>query len=1165
MPNTPRTVTFNDHGPSFTDAHLFSFPTVASTKHFHLLMTFSTTLRAALPALFLLFSGRLAAQGYSMQLISHTTVSITTGDLDSDGDVDIVSGGLKNIVLNENMGNSEFVSRTLTTEPTNVRSVTIIDLDEDGHKDIVLSDLNISRVNLLRNNGDNTFEYLILQSNTDGAAGLAVADIDGDGDLDIACAAFTGNRIHWLRNDGGAVFTRVEIATSLSGVSQITAADYDADGDMDLVACLQTAGSVRLFRNDGSEVFTNELLANMTTPRQILNGDVDQDGLMDVLYAGGGGVGWFRNTGTAFTQQVVFTANVAPGVGLADLDANGHLDLLVASAGNTDMFWRGNGPGNAFVTGGGTFDSDFDGASMILPADFNNDGRPDVVCASNSDIRVYINSPGQVFTTQLLNRWMSDVKDACHGDFDNDGDVDMMAIGTLYLDFYENDGTGHLDAKILRQGTVRITVNSGSYLQAADMDDDGDLDLAYTESSGNWLRWIENQGGGSFFRRDIGSLSQPYALDIVDFDGDGDMDALTSTYDNDAVYWFENNGSQVFTSHFLNGEFWEANEVVGVDPDNDGDIDVLVAYAGLSDKVIMHRRESDGTFVSQVVDAAAGGVTSVAAIDVDGDGDLDFLSSTGDDNRVNWYENSGDPLPTYTKRLVAAGVGFATYVAAGDLDGDGDVDVVSAASTDQGTDWFENDGDQNFTSRTLARGITDPWMVGIGDIDGDGTPEIYSTCSGTEAVQLYRTQEPPPIPVGPVPTTCHDPFISQYLHEPGDQARALEIYNPRSVPLDLSGFGLRVYPNGSSYLYYSVLLGGVVPPQGTHVVVDPFSDAPLQALADQLADLYFDGPDAIVLLDNGRPIDIIGKVGEEVDDEWFSGGVGTYFTGLIRKPTVDKGDADGSDAFLPDVEWLSTPVADRSGFGSHTAPCTAVCTPSILITADATEVCPGDEVVFNATTTDAGSGPQYQWTVNGIAAGTNSASYTMVVSATTVVECAVTSSAACAPGAAIGSNTWVVNIVSANPPVVSINGSLLTASPVANATFQWYVNGTSIPGANAQTFTATQAGTYTAISTVDGCLSAPSNGVVYDFSTSVPHLDLTGIRLFPNLAREQVFIESNEVFGMVEVLDVQGRLLMAREVNATRTVLTVTELSSGAYILRARDENGVRTIRFLLE
>lgn len=1103
-------------------------------------------------------------QGYATQLISHTTVDMTTGDLDADGDIDIISGGIRNLVWNENQGDGTFVSRTISLDAQEVQTVLMRDLDQDGHQDLVVADMAVSRILYYHNNGDNTFDRFFLHVNNGGTSGIAIADLDGDGDLDLACTAFTQNKVYWLRNNGGFAFTAIDVATGLTGVSHVVAHDYDGDGDVDLAVTVQTAGAARLLRNNGAATFTNELLATMTTPRMIGNDDVDQDGDMDILYSGGGGTGWFENTGAAFTQRSVFTYNGARGVGAGDLNGDGYKDLVVCDYEEDDLIWRGYSATGQFTSPGAILDSDFDYISMAFAVDLDNDGDLDIAAGSSFDLRVYINNGTATFTKRLLNRYLGDGRGIDHGDFDGDGDIDLMAVGGLHMTWHENDGTGHLTARIVREGPARIQVNSGVALRTADLDGDGDDDAILCERSGNKVSWIENLGGGNFAKRLLTNLTNAYSCDPLDFDGDGDMDVIATSLNGGDVYWYENDGNQAFTQHAINTSYPTPYEARGHDFDNDGDMDVIVAcYSNLDvmGKVVLNVNQGDGTFDDYEIDETAPNVTSVFWVDLDGDGDEDILSATADNDCLNWYEYDGS---WFTEHILAYGVDFATYVVAADLDGDGDVDMAATALSDRTTDWYENDGNEVFTRHELARNVVNPQFIGIGDIDADGTPEIYATCVETDAVHLYRrtglTSEEV---VGPVPTACHDLFISEMLHQPGDVARGLEIYNPRSVDVDLTGYAIRFYANGDGTQYSTAMLAGIIPAHGTHVLSDLNAPSPLAAMADQLTYLWFDGADGIALVHDGVPIDIIGKVGEvfEDGDYWFSNGIGTFNTVLVRKPTIDKGDADGSDEYLPDVEWIEYPANDMSHMGSHDAPCGAVCTPSLIISADQTEICAGNEVVVTATPTSGGTAPVYAWTLNGAAVGTNSATYTTPILTTdAVVRCTIVSNAACSAGADAESNAVAITVVPALTPVASVTGTLLTASPVPNATYQWYEGGDPIAGATGQSYTAPVSGFYTVAATVDGCTSEHSNSVQVLITGMNGSTALENIAVFPNPTEGLLFIRSADAVEYVIVFDAVG----AKVAEARTTSIDLHDLAPGMYTVLVRTTSGQAIERIMV-
>ena len=106
------------------------------------------------------------------------------------------------------------------------------------------------------------------------------------------------------------------------------------------------------------------------------------------------------------------------------------------------------------------------------------------------------------------------------------------------------------------------------------------------------------------------------------------------------------------------------------------------------------------SFSERVVTDSAGGAMSVFAIDVDGDGDVDALSASFSDDTVAWHENDG--AQSFTERVITNAADWAHSVFAIDVDGDGDVDALSASLRDDTVAWYENDGSQSFSVRTVT-------------------------------------------------------------------------------------------------------------------------------------------------------------------------------------------------------------------------------------------------------------------------------------------------------------------------------------------------------------------------------------------------------------------------------------------------------------------------------
>jgi hypothetical protein len=142
------------------------------------------------------------------------------------------------------------------------------------------------------------------------------------------------------------------------------------------------------------------------------------------------------------------------------------------------------------------------------------------------------------------------------------------------------------------------------------------------------------------------------------------------------------------------------------------------------------------TFPTQSVANTAAGANSVYAIDVDGDGDMDLLSTSFSDRKVSWHENDGSQ--NFTERILTTSNRLPSSVYAIDVDGDGDVDVLYS---DQGTRdivWYENDGSQNFTERVIAANSETASSVYALDVDGDGDVDVLSAIASTSTIAWYE-------------------------------------------------------------------------------------------------------------------------------------------------------------------------------------------------------------------------------------------------------------------------------------------------------------------------------------------------------------------------------------------------------------------------------------------
>ena len=148
------------------------------------------------------------------------------------------------------------------------------------------------------------------------------------------------------------------------------------------------------------------------------------------------------------------------------------------------------------------------------------------------------------------------------------------------------------------------------------------------------------------------------------------------------------------------------------------------------------------SFTEHVVSNSADGAKFAYAADVDGDGDMDVLSASHYDSKIAWYENDGSEI--FTEHIITTSAIQVNSVYAADVDGDGDMDVLSSANFDDKVAWYENDGSQNFTEHVISTNEADPdsWnyvhFVYAVDVDGDDDMDVVFGCQHHEKVLWFE-------------------------------------------------------------------------------------------------------------------------------------------------------------------------------------------------------------------------------------------------------------------------------------------------------------------------------------------------------------------------------------------------------------------------------------------
>lgn len=290
--------------------------------------------------------------------IPHGPTMVAAGDLDGDGDVDLVVPGRNNdgvafIMLNDN---GSFAAPRSLEVGAQCDWVEIVDIDNDGILDLVFAlRSNHGRLLIAWGEGDATYEETFLELRLEREPRcVAVADFNGDGMLDLAAANYGSSTIQTFMNTSSRTFApsiRIPIARELIGANSlqsVRAGDFNGDGLADLAAVTIGSSRVYVLLNQGDGTF--EIPEGWQAPRllgetggmtSLALGDIDNDGDLDamvpIIFLGSPSqFGVFRNDGSMHTvSRETFEAaefGYAFAVAVGDLDGDGDLDAVVGCA-----------------------------------------------------------------------------------------------------------------------------------------------------------------------------------------------------------------------------------------------------------------------------------------------------------------------------------------------------------------------------------------------------------------------------------------------------------------------------------------------------------------------------------------------------------------------------------------------------------------------------------------------------------------------------------------------------------------------------------------------------------------------------------------------------------------------------------------------------------------
>ena len=640
-----------------------------------------------------------------------------------------------------------------------------LDLNGDAHQDAFGffwkdSGRDEYRVRGYRNPGDGSFQQIWQFDLPTGVTGSAptersaVGDFDNDGLDDFAISFYWF--IHIFVTNGTAAPSAYAVIADQGTVEGFAVADFNGDG-LDDVAT-DSVNSVKLYLNQGAgQPF---LLASEESYQGYGGGgfndwveltDANGDQTPDVSTGISSGFRLFPVIAGVLQPliQITLPGVQNPMLVSGDIDGDGDTDIVGFDADRTYAVARRTGPTTFEVEPVRT------GGPATNFADVDADGDLDGVCCGGggggnpanenpSIFRISKNNGRGGFSTAFEMAGLGALHLAGAGDFDGDGDVDLVAGRAVY---YSQGGIAEAPRPL-----VGDALQSSATLY--DLDNDGDLDA----QSGRISAFLSDGAGGY----SAGQLVMPTALPGEsyggqghpgDWDGDGDIDLLVShsagsvptgmrLLRNHGGGGFSDAGPATAYGVVVHSRFWEKDlpeATLAADADGDGDLDVFRrAIQATPIQTDLWFNDGAASF-SRGPSFPSEMIRFVTDLNGDTVPDLVFGSYTLS-YRLGLGAGAFGP-----SQVLPIELQFGSYFDLADLDGDGDADICAVDRPSTSTFLFLNDGQANFTLDTPFIGVLERAADGHGahamDVNGDGLTDLVlspARDAGTAAAIALR-------------------------------------------------------------------------------------------------------------------------------------------------------------------------------------------------------------------------------------------------------------------------------------------------------------------------------------------------------------------------------------------------------------------------------------------